>query len=537
MIAPLLALALLASPDAGTVAVDAGAPAGLDAGSLAVQPDAGAVEVDAGPPIAAAPAIEASPPPPLDFTSPSAMRVWAELRTRLALDTNFESRPDEPLAENVAELQSHARVGAEAEFGERARLQAEVRLWHRAVEQRSPPGETFLLLNGAHAKATYEAFAGESFLDLYTRYVDLRFGNQVLSFGANAAGAPADVLDPLDLREGFLFADPTDFKLPVLAARARGTLRGFDWTVAYAPFFEPDRYDLYGQDQALVQPGLNAQLPRMALLTRAQEDRAEQPLLETDRPRDLPQEGDLGLRLTRRLTDDVTVGADYVISREKIPRIDVDPELARFLAEGAGAPYSDPATSLSISQRLGAGEQLLHGSYPRFAVGEVEASALVGPVQVDADLGYSASRLYVTRDLQPTEQPTGTGVLTVSDARGTDLTLAGTATVLWIRDIPRGQELALLDAPGAGAQAHDAWDPFLAAVAGYRWLQGRLEGEVRGIFDARQRSYAAGGRATWNFDDHVHLSAGYVHFNGAQQSPLGYWRRNDDAWLELRLAL
>lgn len=477
------------------------------------------------------------PPAPLDFTAPSSMRVWGELRSRLAVDTNFESRPDEPLAENVAELQSHLRAGAQADFGERARLVVEARLWHRAVEQRPPAGERFLLLNGAHAKATYEATAGETYFDWYTKYVDLRAGNQVLTFGANAAGAPADVLDPVDLREGFLFADATDLKLPVLAVRARGEWKGFNWTAAYVPFFVPDRYDLYGQDEALVQPGLNAQLPKVALLTRAQEDRAEQPLLETDRPRDLPQNGDLGLRVTRKLTDDVSVGADYVISREKLPQVDIDPELARFLSEGASAPYTDPATSLSISQRLGAGEQLLRGSFPRFAVGEVEGTALVGPVQVDADLGYSASRLYVTRDLKPTFQPTGTGVLTVSDARGTDLTLAGTATVLWIRDIAQGQELALLDKPGAGAQAHDAWDPFLGGVAGYRWLQGRVEGEVRAIFDARQRSYAAGGRGTWNANDRVHLSLGYVHFNGAQQSPLGYWRRNDNLWLELRLAL
>ena len=49
----------------------------------------------------------------------------------------------------------------------------------------------------------------------------------------------------------------------------------------------------------------------------------------------------------------------------------VDPELARFVTEGPQAPFTDPATALSLSQRFGAGETLIRGSYPRYQVGEV----------------------------------------------------------------------------------------------------------------------------------------------------------------------
>jgi hypothetical protein len=476
------------------------------------------------------------PAPRLDLTAPTTFRVYGQLRTRAAIDLVFDSLPDAPLAENVAEARTRGVLGAEATYAERAKIVAEVRLRHRAVEQRPPAGERFLLLNGARAKATLEVNPGEAYVDLYTGPVDLRLGNQILSFGASAAGAPADVLNPLDLREGVLFADPADLRLPVLAARARGEVKGFAWTVAYVPFFVPDRYDLVGQDEALVQPGLGVKAQGLSLLNRAQEDRAQQPLLETDRPKDLPQEGDLGLRVTHKLGP-ATVGADYVITREKLPEVQIDPELARFLSEGPKANFTDPATSLSLSQRLASGERLLRGQFPRYAVGELEGSALLGPVQVDADLGYSASRLYVDQHSNPVFHPTATATVTVADARGTDLVLAVSALALWVRDIPQGERLLLVDLPGAESSAHQTLGAGAAVLAGYRFLQGRLETEGRLFLDVRQGSHAEGVRATWNLSDRVHLASGVELFFGPVLSPFGYFRRNSNGYAELRLDL
>jgi len=217
--------------------------------------------------------------------------------------------------------------------------------------------------------------------------------------------------------------------------------------------------------------------------------------------------------------------------------VTLDSELARFIAEGPNASFSDPATAVSLSQRVGAGEQLVRGDFPRFAVGEVEASALLGPVQADLDIGHSGSRLYYDRHQNPVFHPTSTGVLTVADARGTDLTLAFTATVLWIHDVPEGEELVLLDPEGAGDSAHQVFDAFGALLAGYKFDRGRFEAELRAYYDVRQRSNAEGIRGTWNATDHVHLVVGYQHFGGSSVSPFGYFRRNDAAWAEVRLEL
>src|SRR6185295_12559727 len=87
------------------------------------------------------------------------------------------------------------------------------------------------------AKASFEPMLGEAFLDLYTSLVDVRVGQQTLAFGANAAFAPTDVLNPRDLRQSLVFTEPEDAKLPVFAARALGGVGPLAFTVAWVPFF------------------------------------------------------------------------------------------------------------------------------------------------------------------------------------------------------------------------------------------------------------------------------------------------------------
>jgi hypothetical protein len=467
--------------------------------------------------------------------TPTSTRFYGSLRSRVALDTRWDSRPGEAQAENIAESRTHAVAGAEARFGDEFKMVVEGRLRQRAVEQRAPAGQYFWGFNGQAAKATYEATPGEIYLDWYTKYADLRFGNQVLSLGAGPQGAPADVLGPNDIREGALFGDPADVKLPVLAAKASGEVEGVRWTAIYVPFFVPNRFDLYGQDEALLQPYPGVTPPSLPL-DRSVEDRSEQSLMETERPKDLPQNGDVGFRLTTKLGP-VTVGADYAYTREKLPAVVVDPELKRFLGEGSQAAFTDPATALSLSQRFGRGEKLLTGTYHRYQVGEVEASGLFGPVQIDADLGYSPKRLFVNSKLDPVFHDLATGVVTVADARGTALQLAFSAVLLWVRDIPQGEQLLLIDLRGAEAKAHDTVGAALIGLVGYRWMEDKLEGELRLFFDARQLSRAAGARLTWNFNDHVHGTLGGEYNGGPQVSPLGYFRRNDNVYVELKLDL
>ena len=65
----------------------------------------------------------------------------------------------------------------------------------------------------------------------------------------------------------------------------------------------------------------------------------------------------------------------------------------------------------------------------------------------------------------------------------------------------------------------------------------RLELEGRAFFDPRQFSRALGAKGQYNVNDHVHLTLGGEYYGGPQVSPLGYFRRNDNLYVELKLDL
>src|SRR5439155_24067227 len=111
-------------------------------------------------------------------------------------------------------------------------------------------------------------------------HVDLRIGTQRVSLGANAGIAPADALNPRDLRESFIAGEPEDAVLPVFAVRALADIGKVSVTAAYAPFFTPHRYFVFGQDEALLQPTAEQTVPNRRI-DPSIEDYLQERILET----------------------------------------------------------------------------------------------------------------------------------------------------------------------------------------------------------------------------------------------------------------
>jgi hypothetical protein len=266
-----------------------------------------------------APSLEELAPP--SASGPTA-RVRGGLRLQVGVDTGFEPPRSDGLSEQVVDARGRAWLATDVKLSPSLRLLVEGRArWHGSAEQGLERG-----------KATFEPTLGEAFIDLYTSRVDLRVGQQTLAFGANAAFAPTDVLNPRELRENVALAEPEDSKLPVFAARALGSLGPLTLTAAWVPFFTPHRYSVFGQDEALLQPGLGQGIPFE--VDASIEDALQPHLLETERPEALPYLGDVGLHVKSELSG-VRVGGSWVWVNEKLPRVTLDPELEAVLRAGA----------------------------------------------------------------------------------------------------------------------------------------------------------------------------------------------------------
>lgn len=438
------------------------------------------------------------------------------------LDTRFESAPEAPLAENVTELSGRARLFADAKLSPRARLFIEGKVFLRGVAQRGLE----------RSKASFEPTLGEAFVDLYSSKLDLRLGNQVVAFGANAALAPQDLLNPRDLREGWFASELGAGKLPAFGARLAGELATISWALVYFPFFSPHRYSVFGQDEALYQP---ADQEPLVEVDPSIEDELQPHVLETKRPRALPWLGDLGLRANVNVSK-VRVGLSWVWVNEKLPRVEVDPELWALLSsQQKGA--ANPALALSVQNRLAAGEQLFSGTYGRTHVFAAEASTLISEAQLDLDLGFSPAQSFVDARITPLDKPALSWVLGLSQAKDSPFFYALTYVGMAVFGLSSDELLLTLEPATARGAARTGFLHLLLGRVSYRTLSERLELSMQAGVDPIQGSFALWPQVAYLGFDKTRLWLGAELFEGPAWSPFGYFGRNDRVLLGAEVAL
>lgn len=457
-------------------------------------------------------------------TQPSA-RVFASVRGLLGVDTRFEPPPPDAYPEHVVELRGRASLGVDTKLSEQVRVRLEGKaLWRGAARA-----------GLERAKASFEPLLGDAFVDLYGKGVDLRVGSQVLSLGANPALAPADALGPRDLRESFLQGEPEDIKLAVFAVRAQGELGPLSWMIAYVPFFTPDRQVLFGQDEGLLQPGWGVPVPPLRV-DESVEDALQPVLLETRRPQASPFAGDVGLRAGARLLGG-RVGASWLWMNEKLPQVRVDPELAALLEAVARGREPDPAVALSVESRLRAGERLYTGTYARTHVLSLEASRVLGPAQLDLDLGFTPGRTFYTDAFESVRRPALTWVLGATQAEDSLWLYNVTYLGMAIFGLEAQELLALLEPGTARGAPRTALFHLLVASVGRRLLDGTLELSARVALEPIQGSFALGPRVSWEVREGVTLLLAAELYAGSPYSPFGYFRRNNQVLAGVRADL
>lgn len=452
------------------------------------------------------------------------VQVSGGLRLLAGVDTGFEPQRSDGLSEHVMDARGQASLATDVKLSASLRLVVEGRaLWRAGAESGLERGKAF-----------FEPTLGEAFLDFYTQHVDLRVGQQTVAFGANAAFAPTDVLNPRDLRESFVLTEPEDAKLPVFAARVLGAVGPLTLTAAWVPFFTPHRYSVFGQDEALLQPGLGVSIPFE--VDPSIEDALQPHLLETERPNAFPWLGDVGLRATSEVRG-VRIGGSWVWANEKLPQVRLDPELDALLrTQGRGEP-PDTALLLSVQERLRAGETLVTGSYARQHIVGLEATALLSSVQIDMDVGFSPAQTFFDERLRPLRKPALTWVLGVSQAEDSDFIYSATWMGLAVPNVEADELLVLLEPGTARGQPRIAFLYLLVAEARYAPQGGDWEVGFRGAFEPVQRSFVLAPRVGWRFTEHLSVGLAAEVYVGKPYSPLGYFGRNDQIVGSLRLTL
>lgn len=484
-----------------------------DGGALALE---AFEEGDAGVCLVVAPALETFGGAP---SGPTA-RVYGWTSGAAALDTQFDSPRGAPLAEHVFEGRLRAVLGVDVKVNEHLRLVVEGRAQVRGATQRELD----------RAKGFFEPMLGDAFVDLYTSKVDVRVGNQRLALGANAALAPADALNPRDLRESA--ADLEAALLPVFAVRAQGEVGQVSWLAAYVPFFTPHRLFVFGQDEGVLQPAFSQGFDNRRV-DPSIEDFVQDRVLETQRPP--PFVGDVALRVWGGSR--VKLGASWVWMNEKLARVTLDPELQRVLAAQAAGRPVDQAAAVSVLNRFQAGETLYRGFSGRQHLFSLEGSALLGPGQLDVDFTWSPRQSFYDAEFRPTDKSAFTLVASYSQASDSPFLYAVSYLGLAVPDVGATEQLFLLEPATAAGAPHSAFFHLFIAMLGVELFDERLELSVRGTFEPVQLSFSVAPRVTWKGVENLELFLSAEFFEGRPWTPFGYFGRNDRVLLGARYEL
>ncbi len=175
--------------------------------------------------------------------------------------------------------------------------------------------------------------------------------------------------------------------------------------------------------------------------------------------------------------------------------------------------------------------------YARQHVLAGQLSALLGPVQLDADLAWSPRQTFFDIQFAPVSKSALTFSVALSQAKDSPLLYGLSYVAMVIPDIGAKEQLALLEPATAAGAPHAAFFHLLAGNISYPVWKDRFLLELRAVFEPVQLSFALAPRVTWQAVEGLKVYLAGEVWSGSPYSPLGYFGRNDKVLLGLRYEL
>ena len=260
----------------------------------------------------------------------------------------------------------------------------------------------------------------------------IRIGNQSIVWGSTDFSKPADIINPLDLRNGFSGARD-DMRVPIPALDFTRVWDAVTWEFVVLPFFSPHQVSVFGGDIAPIRPsgitlGLVPGAEGLVLIDPSLEDLAQPLLLQTELPEETPRNASVGSRLTL-IRGGWDVSAGYLYGWDRTPFAEFSPTaIALFGAVlGGGADLTVDAPEVqAVLQALADGQALYSATYERMHTVEVDGVTYVGPIGVRFEATVSPERTLTLETLESVRRPTLTSALGLSyESSDGELVLAG----------------------------------------------------------------------------------------------------------------
>jgi hypothetical protein len=442
--------------------------------------------------------------------------------------------------EDVFELLTRARLHVTSRFKRWAKVRLEARLTHWVSCERPGSDQVLWLGNGEAWRSRAEVELGEAYVDLYLGPVDLRLGQQIVSWGLSELINPNDVVNPRDLRQGLLAFDD-DLRLPVLAVRASYHWRWLKVEAVWLPLFKPHRMDLYGSDFALLGPGASSRLAQAEhhverLLDPTLHRLAQPLLLQTQRPADDLTGSAAGFRVAvaHRGWD---VALQYFFGWDLTPALTVDEQLYGLAVEGR--LFVNDNINLAALLPLMEGRSLYRSTFERTHQLGLSVGKVFEQVAVKLDVSYQPDRGFLRTD--PVAGPYGNDVI---DLRVEHHTLGSALSVeyAWgskLVALLQGVHLALLDRRRSDTRElmgflREPHAAVLVALVRLQLLRQTLLITAAGAVDLLHGSFTLAPMVHYRITDQWRVGVGALVFEGKADTLFGAWTKNDLLWADVR---
>ncbi len=345
-------------------------------------------------------------------------------------------------------------------------------------------------------------------------------------------------MNPIDARD-ILAGDANLLKVPVLAALATVALGDkASLRLVWEPFFTANKIPIFGQDFSVLTPGsLYAQ--QVSSLTNAVDPsvqgRVQDALVGTKLPNASPINSTVAARLQAQ-AGPVDLGLSGVFGWNRSPDLYVDPDLQSL----AGTPLKNAlgsAAALRLFDKLQAGATLIDAHYTRTGTIAIDAALAKGDFTFKLDVGVSPNTALYTDTMRTLHRMAIRSVLGVEYHYQENFQAVATAYVNNIANLEPGERLLFFEPAGiSDTRARISTLAGVVALVRWQFWDQRIALSAIVAYNYTLGDHAIVGRATYNFNDFHHLSAGVLFLQGPVTTIFGYFGRNDEAWLEYRFS-
>ena len=365
--------------------------------------------------------------------------------------------------------------------------------------------------------------------------LDVTVGTQVFAWGTADALSAVDRLNPVDRRDSVSAGLETP-KIPLFAVtltHSSGPELGV--SVVWAPFFEPDRQDVFGDDFSLLGPDpqgsplapSRAAMEALAAIDDSIVDDLQPILLSPSRPEHSHLENStIGGRLTSTLGG-VDLALTYIWGWERTPVLHIDPQLPALA--GLLEPEPDPASlaqAVELFGQLQAGTlsfgDLYSSRYERSHLIGFDLAAPVWDLTIKAEAAFSSARVVYDAALESIVTPSVRAVIGLDYTWETTLLVTVEASWEHLLDPATDRDLFLTTQD----------DVQIAAIAALRLLaDDALQFRAAVLYGATLDDWIVVPEVTWRIADGWAVSAGARLFEGGSNSRGGHFDANDEGYV------